>query len=94
MPTVATAGRRDDASHRFHPLTEVADVLSISVAQAYALVRRGELAAIKVGGRGQWRVESLELERYITDAYASTRQFIAEHPFAADEHLDGAAPGG
>ncbi len=40
---------------RFMPLTDVAEVLAISASQAYALVRSGELRAIKVGGRGQWR---------------------------------------
>ena len=42
---------------RFLQLADVAEVLNISAAQAYALVRSGELPAIKVGGRGQWRVE-------------------------------------
>src|SRR2546423_13416914 len=40
---------------RFLLLSDVAEVLNISAAQAYALVRSGELPAIKVGGRGQWR---------------------------------------
>ncbi|MDX6298186.1 MAG: hypothetical protein QOI51_2043 [Nocardioidaceae bacterium] len=70
---------------RFLPLTEVAEVLSISVSQVYALVRRGDLPAIKIGGRGQWRVESSELETYIAEAYRSTRQFIADHPFVGEE---------
>lgn len=43
---------------RFLQLTEVSEVLNISSAQEYALVRSGELPAIKVGGRGQWRVET------------------------------------
>jgi excisionase family DNA binding protein len=73
---------------RFLALAEVAEVLSISVSQVYALVRRGELPAIKIGGRGQWRVESSELESFIADAYRSTRQFIADHPFVGDEGLD------
>ena len=70
---------------RFLDLSDVAEVLHISASQTYALVRRGELRAIKVGGRGQWRVESSELERYIADAYQATEQFIAEHPFVADD---------
>ena len=47
---------------KFVPLTEVSEVLGVSAAQAYALVRSGDLPAIKVGGRGQWRVEVDELE--------------------------------
>ncbi len=70
---------------RFLALTEVAEVLSISMSQVYALVRRGDLPAIKIGGRGQWRVERSALEKYIADAYESTRQFIADHPFVGDE---------
>jgi len=56
-------------------LTDVAEVLSISATQAYALVRRGELPAIKIGGRGQWRVERAELEAYIERQYSSTLVF-------------------
>ncbi len=61
---------------RFIPLTEVSEVLDISSAQAYALVRSGELPAIKVGGRGQWRVETTVLEEYIQRMYSQTRQFV------------------
>jgi excisionase family DNA binding protein len=70
---------------RFLLLSDVADVLNISAAQAYALVRSGELPAIKVGGRGQWRVESAQLERYIKDAYDRTREFVDAHPFGGGE---------
>ena len=65
---------------RFLQLADVAEVLNISAAQAYALVRSGELPAIKVGGRGQWRVEVQILERYIQDAYTRTRDFVNTHP--------------
>lgn len=71
------------STKRFLPLSEVSEVLSISAAQAYALVRSGELPAIKVGGRGQWRVEVTELESYIARMYSETRQFVAAHPFGA-----------
>jgi excisionase family DNA binding protein len=66
---------------RFLALADVADVLNISATQAYALVRSGELPAIKIGGRGQWRVETSELEAYIQRLYAETREFVAAHPF-------------
>ena len=45
---------------RFLTLADVAAVLNISDSQTYALVRSGELPAIKIGGRGQWRVEASE----------------------------------
>ncbi len=66
----------DDVSRRFIPLTEVSEILDISAAQAYALVRSGDLPAIKVGGRGQWRVETVELEAYIQRMYAETRDLV------------------
>ena len=66
---------------RFLQLADVAEILNTSTAQVYALVRRGELPAIKIGGRGQWRVEASELEGYIQRAYAQTREFVEEHPY-------------
>lgn len=73
------------AQPRFLTLTDVGEVLSISAAQTYALVRSGALRAIKVGGRGQWRVEAAELEAYIARCYDETATFVAAHPFGADE---------
>jgi excisionase family DNA binding protein len=73
------------AAPRFLTLADVAEVLNISASQTYALVRSGELEAIKVGGRGQWRVERDKLESYISRMYDQTRQFVAAHPFAEDE---------
>jgi excisionase family DNA binding protein len=70
---------------RFLQLADVAEVLNISAAQAYALVRSGDLPAIKVGGRGQWRVESEQLEAYIQRMYTQTRHFVASHPFGTGE---------
>jgi excisionase family DNA binding protein len=69
------------AGPRFLTLSDVAEVLNISASQTYALVRSGELEAIKIGGRGQWRVERDQLEAYIKRMYDQTRQFVAEHPF-------------
>jgi len=66
---------------RFLQLADVAEILNISAAQTYALVRSGELPAIKVGGRGQWRVERDQLEAYIQRAYAETREFVQSHPY-------------
>ena len=70
-----------NATPRFLQLADVAEVLNISGAQVYALVRRGELRAIKIGGRGQWRVEANELEAYIERAYADADKFVDSHPF-------------
>jgi excisionase family DNA binding protein len=70
-----------NVAQRFLQLAEVSEILNISSAQAYALVRSGELPAIKVGGRGQWRVEATELEGYIQRMYAETKSFVQAHPF-------------
>lgn len=69
-------------SPRFLTLADVAEVLNTSQAQVYALVRRGDLPAIKIGGRGQWRVEGDQLEAYIQRMYAEAKSFVAEHPFS------------
>ena len=69
---------------RFLTLADVAELLNISASQTYALVRSGELEAIKVGGRGQWRVERERLEAYIARMYDQTRTFVAEHPFVQE----------
>jgi excisionase family DNA binding protein len=72
-------------SPRFLTLTDVAEVLNTSSAQVYALVRRGELPAIKLGGRGQWRIEATKLEEYIESLYAQTKEFVSDHPFVDSE---------
>lgn len=73
--------RQDVAvAQRFITLADVAQILNIAPAQVYALVRSGELPAIKIGARGQWRVEALELERYISTMYQETADFVRTHP--------------
>lgn len=74
---------------RFLSLTDVAEELNVSAAQAYALVRSGDLPAVKIGGRGQWRVESTVLEQYISRLYEQTREFISSHPYGGDGGGDG-----
>ncbi|MGY1844196.1 helix-turn-helix domain-containing protein [Modestobacter sp. SYSU DS0875] len=77
------------ATQRFWTLDDVAEILNVSWSQAYAMVRRKELVAIQIGGRGQWRVEKDELERFIQQKYAEAR---ADEPEAPDaEALDSAA---
>ncbi|HTW15752.1 MAG TPA: helix-turn-helix domain-containing protein [Nocardioides sp.] len=73
------------AAPRFLTLADVAEVLNTSSAQVYALVRRGDLPAIKIGGRGQWRVEGSVLEDYIQRMYAETAQFVDQHPFVESD---------
>ena len=75
-------------AHRFLPLTDVADILNVSSAQAYALVRSGELPAIKVGGRGQWRIETTALEEYIQQKYAETRTHVTGGKLEVDVDVE------
>lgn len=46
-------------------------------------MRFGDLRAIQVGGRGQWRVERPELEAYIEGCYAEVEQLIAREEGSA-----------
>ena len=63
---------------RFLTLPDVAEILNTSLAQVTALVRRGDLVALKLGGRGQWRVETTELEAFIQRMYEQTRAQLRE----------------
>lgn len=60
---------------RFLTLAQVAEELNVSWSQVYALVRDRSIIAVKIGGRGQWRVERSQLEAYIARLYhdAATR---------------------
>jgi excisionase family DNA binding protein len=76
-----------DREPRFLTLADVAEILATSTAQVYALVRRGDLRALKIGGRGQWRVESVELEAFIQRMYEQTDAETARAREAEDAEL-------
>ena len=63
---------------RFLLLSDVAAELNVSDSQVYHLVRSGELPAIKIGGRGQWRVERARLEEYIQRKYEEALKELQE----------------
>ncbi|WP_431917232.1 helix-turn-helix transcriptional regulator [Micromonospora wenchangensis] len=65
---------------RFLLLSDVAAELNVSDSQVYHMVRSGELPAIKIGGRGQWRVERAKLEEYIQLKYAETAEWVRGNP--------------
>jgi excisionase family DNA binding protein len=73
------------AETRFLLLSEVAAELNVSDSQVYHMVRSGELAAIKIGGRGQWRVERARLEEYIATKYAETAEWVRHNPLTDRE---------
>ncbi len=70
---------------RFMQMSEVAEELSVSLSQVYHMVRSGELPAIKVGGRGQWRIERGRLEQYIERKYAETADWVKQNPLTGRE---------
>ena len=90
--TMQTATPSQSGQPRFLQLSDVAEVLNTSSAQVYSLVRSGELPAIKIGGRGQWRVEASELEKYIARMYDQTRDFVSKHQFGRTTPEDDDAP--
>lgn len=73
---------------RFLQLADVAEVLNVSSAQVYALVRGGDLPAIRIGGRGQWRVEASALEDYIKRMYAETKEYVRSNPLGRPDESD------
>ena len=58
---------------RFLTLQQVADELNTKHSTVRALIASGELPAIQIGGRGQWRIERSKIEDYVTAAYARAR---------------------
>lgn len=75
------------AEQRFLTLTDVGEILNISPSQTRALVRSGELKAIQVGGRNQWRVEKIMLEEYIQERYAATEDSIRSGQLSQENQL-------
>lgn len=67
---------------RFLTVPDVAEILNTSVKQIRALLARGEIRGIQIGGRGQWRIERVELEAYIQ------RQYERSDPVRPDPDRD------
>ncbi|MGH2735345.1 MAG: helix-turn-helix domain-containing protein [Actinomycetota bacterium] len=65
---------------RLLTLEDVATYLNVSSAQVYALVRSGELPAVKIGGRGVWRVDRVQLDAYIERLHDETQVWARKHP--------------
>src|SRR2546421_4001319 len=82
-PSVRVGGNRwqtEAMPARFLQMSDVAEELSVSMSQVYHMVRSGELPAIKVGGRGQWRIERAELEEYTARHNDETAQRVRDNP--------------
>ena len=52
------------------------DAPAVPITRPGVIDVRGDLPAIKVGGRGQWRVEKSEIEAYIQRMYERTEYQI------------------
>ncbi len=63
---------------RFLTLADLSEYLGISASQARAMVLSGELPAIQIGGRNQWRVEISVLEDYIAQKYAENEERLRD----------------
>lgn len=72
-----------NSTSRFLTIEQVAAELNITASQTLKLLRRGSLPGVKVGGRGQWRVERTQLEAWIEESRNRTRTYVAEHPTAS-----------
>ncbi len=72
--------RRAVLQPQFFTLEDVATYLNVSVPQVYALVRSRELPAIKIGGRGVWRVDKKQLAEYVDRLTRETAEWAEKHP--------------
>ncbi|WP_026535747.1 helix-turn-helix domain-containing protein [Arthrobacter sp. H14] len=68
----------DENGPRFLAIPDVADELAATNIQVRSLIKSGDLPAIQIGGRGQWRIERSKLEEYIADAYRRAEQTVAD----------------
>lgn len=59
---------------RFLTVADTAQQLNISVSSAYSLLRSGEIAAIRIGNGGQWRVEQSAIDDFVAARYEEERR--------------------
>jgi excisionase family DNA binding protein len=84
-PRFSTTEANGRVQSRFLTLAEVAIYVHVSEAQAYALLRSGELPAMKIGGRGVWRIDRQRLEEFIERLTEETAGWVREHPLTRGE---------
>ena len=63
-------------------IQEVADTMKVSEKTVRRLVKRGDIAAYKVGDRGQLRVKEQDLESYVESQRIRVGEHEGEHPGA------------
>ncbi|MDO4254154.1 MAG: helix-turn-helix domain-containing protein [Kocuria sp.] len=64
------------ADAQFYTLSDVAEILNASPAQVRAMVRTGELPAIQIGGRGQWRVQISVFDQWVEQKHQETAEAV------------------
>lgn len=83
LHTAHTYSRRVDelvgeyGIQRFVTVPEAAELLRVNVAEVHTLISSGELAAIRIGNRGPWRIETDVLEGFIAQQYELARREAA-----------------
>ena len=60
------------ADARFLTPADVAEVLAVTPSQVLKYLRDRELRGMKLPGKGEWRIEATELERFIEARYRAT----------------------
>ena len=77
QPRIAGHDAGDWHMHVTDPQAPLADRLGAEAAMALVdLVRSGELPAIQVGGRGQWRVEKARFDQWIEKRHQETAEAV------------------
>lgn len=61
---------------RFLSLSDVAEILGVPIADVKALVDSGELASIRVGNLGPRRIQTDELDAFITHRYEAEQRLL------------------
>lgn len=70
---------------RFLTIEQVAEELNVGEPLVRAMLKSGELRGIQVGGRGAWRIGTVDLDAYIVQAYRRTAEKIARGEFTESE---------
>ena len=74
---------------RFYTVNEVATLLATTPNHVHAMLKRQELPGIKIGNRGQWRIERVELADHhqVAAGRAGLDEALLDDEFVAGERL-------
>lgn len=77
------------SQRRFLTIEQAAEELNVKQSLIRGLIKTGELRAIQIGGRGQWRIGRQDIEDYVTEAYRRTEERIATGELIDEGEPDG-----